>query len=295
MPYATADDGVKLYYEEAGSGTPLIFIHEFAGDHRSWAPQMKHFSARYRCIAFNARGYPPSDVPEDVERYSVENAADDAAAILKHLKISRAHVCGLSMGGFATLHFGLRHPDKTLSLAICGCGYGAEKDKRAAFIKESEELAARFERDGSAKATSGYAEGATRVQLQNKNPPAWREFAARLAEHSALGAANTLRGVQARRPSLYDLTDRMAKITAPVLIVAGDEDQACLQPGILMKNTIPAAGLLVLPKSGHVVNLEDPDLFNRLLEDFLRAVEAGKWTPRDPRSLGGSAHGIRHY
>ena len=107
MPYAVADDGVKLYYEETGSGLPLVFVHEFAGDHRSWEPQVRCFARRYRCIGFNARGYPPSDVPEDVARYSQARARDDVAAVLSHLGIDRAHVVGLSMGGFAVLHFGL--------------------------------------------------------------------------------------------------------------------------------------------------------------------------------------------
>lgn len=293
MAFARTDDGVRLHYEEVGEGRPLIFVHEFGGDLRSWENQLRYFSRIYRCIAFNARGYPPSDVPEDVARYSVERAADDIVAVLDHLALNQAHVVGLSMGGFATLHFGLRHHDRARSLTICGCGYGAEKDKHAAFQTQSEALADRFERDGSAKVAEQYAQGAARVQLQNKDPRSWREFAERLAQHSAKGSANTLRGVQARRPSLYDLVEPMAKIHVPTLIVAGDEDEACLQPGILMKHTIATAGLVVLPKTGHLVNLEDPALFNRILGEFLAAAELGRWPARDPRSLGGDGHGVR--
>ena len=105
MPYAITDDGVKLYFEETGSGTPVVFVHEFAGDHRSWEPQVRHFARRYRCIAYDARGYPPSDVPEAVSAYSQVRAADDIVAVLDHLQIARGHVVGLSMGGFAALHF----------------------------------------------------------------------------------------------------------------------------------------------------------------------------------------------
>ena len=293
MPFARADDGIRLHDEEVGDGRPLIFVHEFGGDLRSWENQLRYFGRYYRCIAFNARGYPPSDVPEDVGRYSVERAADDIAAVLDHLAIDQAHVVGLSMGGFATLHFGLRHQARARSLTICGCGYGAEKDKRAAFQSQSEALADRFEREGSAKVAAQYAEGATRVQFQNKDPRGWHEFAERLAQHSAKGSANTLRGVQARRPSLYDLVEPMTKIRVPTLIVAGDEDEACLQPGILMKRTIATAGLAVLPKTGHLVNLEDPALFNRMLREFLLAAELGRWPVRDPRSMGGDGHGVR--
>jgi pimeloyl-ACP methyl ester carboxylesterase len=293
MPFARADDGVRLHYEEVGDGQPLIFVHEFGGDLRSWEHQLRYFGRYYRCIAFNARGYPPSDVPEDVARYSIERAADDVAAVLDHLGLDKAHVVGLSMGGFATLHFGLRHQPRARSLTICGCGYGAEKDKRDRFQRESEALADRFEREGSAKVAEQYAEGAARVQYQNKDPRGWREFANRLAQHSPKGSANTLRGVQARRPSLYDLVEPMSQIRVPTLIVAGDEDEACLQPGILMKHVISTAGLVVLPKTGHLVNLEDPALFNRTLREFLLAVECGRWHARDPRSLGGDAHGGR--
>ncbi|HZL39490.1 MAG TPA: alpha/beta hydrolase, partial [Pseudolabrys sp.] len=211
MPHLTTDDGIKLFYEEVGSGIPVVFVHEFAGDRRSHELQMRYFGQRYRCIAYNARGYPPSDVPADGERYSQERARDDIRAVLDALKIDKAHIVGLSMGGFATLHFGLRHPAMARSLTICGCGYGAKPETRDIFRKESEELAALFDREGSAKATARYAAGSARVQLQNKNPRGWQVFADRLAKHSAKGSANTLRGVQASRPSLYDLADEMKK------------------------------------------------------------------------------------
>jgi len=293
MPYATAEDGVKLYYEEAGSGFPLIFVHEFAGDHRSWEPQIRFFSRFYRCIVYAARGYPPSDVPENKDRYSQARAADDIAAVLKHLGIGQAHVCGLSMGGFATLHFGLRHANLARSLAICGCGYGAEPGQREIFRQESEALARIFESEGSAKAASRYALGAARIPFLTKDPRGWQEFADRLAEHSATGSAHTLRGVQMERPSLWDLESEIKRIGLPVLIVAGDEDEACLAPGIFLKRNIPAAGLVVLPKTGHVVNLEEPDSFNRALLEFLHAVELNRWAPRDPRALTPGVHGMR--
>src|SRR5438477_9889397 len=133
MPYVTADDGTKLFYEEVGTGIPIVFVHEFAGDHRSWELQMRHFGRRYRCVAYNARGYPPSDVPDDVERYSQDRARDDIHAVLDALSIETAHGVGLSMGGFAALHFGFTYPKRVRSLVVCRCGYGASCDKRALF------------------------------------------------------------------------------------------------------------------------------------------------------------------
>ncbi|MBL8669954.1 MAG: alpha/beta fold hydrolase, partial [Alphaproteobacteria bacterium] len=106
MPIAIADDGVKLHFEEAGAGSPIIFVHEFGGTYLSWEPQLRFFARRHRCITFAARGYPPSDVPEGVDSYSQARAVADILAVLDHLKIVKAHVVGLSMGGFATLHFG---------------------------------------------------------------------------------------------------------------------------------------------------------------------------------------------
>ena len=128
MPHLETDDNVKLYYEEAGKGTPIIFVHEFAGDFRSWEPQMRHFSRRYRAVAYNARGYPPSDVPSDSNDYSQKRACDDIRAVMDALQIEEAHIVGLSMGGFATLHFGFDYSERALSLVVGGCGYGAEPD-----------------------------------------------------------------------------------------------------------------------------------------------------------------------
>ncbi|MCW5604805.1 MAG: alpha/beta hydrolase, partial [Burkholderiales bacterium] len=125
MPYANSD-GVRLYYEEAGKGTPVVFVHEFADDLRSWEPQLRFFSRRYRCIAFNARGYPPSDVPKARSRYSQAIATDDIANVMRHLKIRKAHVIGCSMGGFATVHFGLRYARLALSLTAIGVGFGSD-------------------------------------------------------------------------------------------------------------------------------------------------------------------------
>ena len=293
MPHATTDDGVKLYFEETGSGRLVIFVHEFAGSYRSWEPQMRHFGRRYRCVAFAARGYPPSDVPEDPRSYSQARAADDIAAVLDHLGEDKAHIVGLSMGGFATLHFGIRHQARAHSLCVGGCGYGAELDQRERFRGEADVIAAAIKAQGMEAFADRYAFGPTRVQFENKDPRGFAEFRALLAGHSALGSANTQLGVQKERPSLYDLVDEMEAITAPTLVITGDEDWPCLLPGILMKQTIPSAALSVMPNSGHTINIEEPDEFNRLVGDFLAQVDSGRWPMRDPRSQSTSITGIR--
>jgi pimeloyl-ACP methyl ester carboxylesterase len=291
MATITTDDGVRLHVEDVGTGTPIIFVHEWAGDARSYEPQLRHFSRTYRCIAFNARGYPPSDVPDDVESYSQDRARDDIRDVLDRLGIERAHIVGTSMGAFATLHFGFGYPDRARSLVLTGCGYGAEPDTHALFLEETLRTAETIETAGMAVAAERYAVGPSRVQYLAKDPRGWDEFATRLAEHSALGSANTLRGVQARRPSLWDLTDAMRALELPTLVISGDEDHACLAPAVLLKQTIQTAALAVVPNTGHAVNTEEPDTFNRLVGDFFHQVEANRWPRRDPRAVTTTIYG----
>ena len=293
MPYATTTDGVKLYFEEAGTGNAMIFVHEFAGDHRSWEPQMRFFSRYFRCISYGARGFTPSDVPEDPAKYSQARARDDIRDVLDYLKIDKAHVVGLSMGGFATLHFGISYSNRAHSLMIGGCGYGAEPKEKAKFQAETELAASMFERETMAVAYKKYSSGPTRVQYENKDPRGWQEFATQLSEHSTKGSVLTMRGVQAKRPSLWELVDGMNKITAPALVITGDEDDPCLEPALLMKRNIPTAALVVLPRAGHTINIEEPDAFNRALFEFTSAVEMGRWTSRDPRAVVGGILGLK--
>lgn len=285
MSWATTKDNIRLHYEEAGQGTPIVFVHEFAGDWRAWEPQMRHFSRRHRCITYSARGYIPSDVPKDVSAYSQEHAVQDILAVMDAAKIERAHIIGLSMGGFATLHFGLTAPERALSLTVAGAGYAAEKSTQEQMRTKSRATADQFEKIGAKELAKTYALGATRVQLQNKSPRGWQEFATQLGEHDSLGAANTMRGVQASRPSIYDFEAQLKNMHVPTLVINGDEDDQCIAPGIFLKKTIPACGLLMLPKTGHTINLEEPDWFNLFVADFIATVEANRWSVRDPRSM----------
>jgi pimeloyl-ACP methyl ester carboxylesterase len=291
MPTLATDDGANLYYEEAGSGTAIVFVHEFGGDYRSWEQQVRHFSRRYRCIAYNARGYPPSDVPEDFERYSQARARDDIRCVLDALSLQRAHVVGLSMGAFATLHFGMTYGYRALSITVAGGGYGSHPAQYRQFQADSRKNAELLKREGMKSFVKAYGHGPQRVQLEIKDPRAFAEYVRNFEEHSALGAANTLLGVQNRRPSFYDLTAEMARMDVPTLILSGDEEEPCLEVNLLMKRCIPGAGLAILPRSGHAINLEEPALFNRLLEDFFHQVEAGRWGRRDARSTIPSIYG----
>ncbi len=288
----STDDGVGLHVESTGAGIPILFLHEFSSDVSSWEPQVRALGRRYRCVTFNARGYPPSDVPQEQPAYSQERAVADAIAVLDVLEIERAHVVGSSMGAFTALHLGRRHPDRARSLLLAGCGYGSAPEGRETFRRECEAIARAYESEGSEAIAPGYAVGPARVQLQNKDPRGWAEFARRLAVRDATGAALTVRGVQRERPSLHELRDELAEMVVPTLMVAGDEDDGVLETDLMLKRTIPSAALAVLPRSGHLCNVEEPELFNRTLADFLATVDVGSWTLRDPRSLGGSITGI---
>jgi pimeloyl-ACP methyl ester carboxylesterase len=283
MPYISTDDGVRLYYEETGSGDPILFMHEFGGHHRSWEPQLHHFSPRYRCITYAARGWPPSDVPDDVAAYSQARAADDAAAVLRALRIEKAHLVGLSMGATAALEFGIRYPTMPLSLTAAAGGSGGSTDpaQKRKFHDECLAFADRLEREGIAAMAELYCAGSARVQYRDKDRRGWEEFKRQFAEGSARGHALTMRGVQGPRMPFFERKAELNAIAAPVLVLAGDEDDSTLELAIFLKRNIPRCGLMMLPKTGHTINLEESGAFNAAMENFLNAVECGRWGKRN--------------
>ena len=276
MPYVEAD-GTKLYFEESGYGYPIIFIHEFASDLRGWEAQLRHFSRGYRCVAYNARGYPPSDVPEDALLYGWECAVGDIAAVMRDLSIERAHLVGLSMGGYAALQFGLRYPEKVGVIVAAGVGSGSHPSQRDGWLRESSVLARIFIEHGMVSMAERMARGPARVQLKCKDPKGWREFVVRLRQHSPQGMSNTMARGQALRPSLHDLRDQFSGMVVPVLLAVGDEDVRCLETNLMLKSTLPNAGLWICPNTGHAINLEEPAAFNAQIESFLGAAERGSW------------------
>lgn len=284
--FATAGDGTKLYFEETGQGVPIVFCHEFGGDFCSWEPQVRYFSRRFRVITYNARGYPPSDVPEAADAYGLDVAISDLVSILDHLGIEKAHAVGFSMSSFVVLFFAMRHPERARSAIPVGCGYGAQKGWDEIHRRNFLELADALEDPATSReASERYASSATRYQFKLKDPRGWREFADRFADLSPRGRALTLRHFITTRPSVLDFEQEFAQMTVPVLLVNGDEDEQTLMPGAFMKKHIPTAGLCVLPRTGHTPNLEEPALFNQALYDFVSEIEIGAWRPRDPRSM----------
>ena len=287
MPYAVTNDNVRLYFEEAGSGTPIIFLHEFAADHTNWEPQMRYFSRRHRCIAYSARGYTPSDVPPSSEVYTYKHFYTDALAVLDHLKIPKAHFVGLSMGSYSSLQIGLNAPERALSMTLAGVGSGSDLKNLEGFGKQCRANAEQYEKIGAAEVAKATREAPSRIPFLLKDPRGHADFYDALALHDSRGSANTIRSFQGGRPSIYTLTDGIRKVPTPALIICGDEDDNCVEPSLFLKKHLPASGLAIFPKSGHVLNLEEPALFNEMVERFIALVEAGRWGGRDPRSVAG--------
>jgi 3-oxoadipate enol-lactonase len=289
MPYASAQDDVRLYFEEAGEGSPIIFLHEFAADHTNWEPQMRYFSRGHRCVAYSARGYAPSDVPSSADVYTYKHFYTDALAVLDHLKIAKAHFVGLSMGSYSSLQIGLNAPQRALSMTLAAVGSGSSLENLDAFRMQCRANAEQYETIGAAEVAKATREAPSRIPFLLKDPRGHAEFYQSLARHDATGSANTMRSFQGGRPSIYTLTEAIEKVPTPALIICGDEDDNCIEPSLFLKKHLPAAGLAFFPKSGHVLNLEEPALFNEMVERFIALAEAGRWRARDPRSVA-TAH-----
>ena len=274
MPTFSAN-GVEIYYEVNGQGYPLIWSHEFGGSYDSWEAQVKFFSRRYQVITYAARGWPPSDVPEDPAAYTQDIVVNDLYLLMRHLNISEAHIGGLSMGGSVALNFGIAHPEMAKSLIVASAGSGSSN--RDTFLSTGQSMADRLLSEGMVPVANDYGTTNIRVQLRRKDPMGFETFARLLSEHSATGSALTYQGFVMNRPTVFELEDKLKSLRVPTLIMIGDEDEPCIEPGIFMKRTIPVSGLSCFPQSGHAINLEEPDLFNRTVLDFLTAVEAELW------------------
>jgi pimeloyl-ACP methyl ester carboxylesterase len=284
MPKISAADGTKLYVEEIGSGTPVVFVHEYAGDYRSFEPQMRFFSRQHRCVTYSQRGYPPSDVPADPARYSQAIARDDVIAVMDALGIDKAHMVGHSMGAYTALHVGIRYPGRCFSVTAAGCGWGSAPDaeKRDTMKALAAETGKMFAEEGIASAAAKYADAPMRHAFKHKDPRGWAEFARMLSEHSAQGHAHTMLNLQLKRPTLWEMEAELKQFSVPLLVIVGDEDDLCLDGSVFIKRTAPTSALLVVPRAGHTINSEEPAAVNAALAELFSAAEAGRWLAHKP-------------
>jgi len=285
MPHITMRDGVRLYYEEAGSGSAVVFVHEYAGDYRSWEAQMRYFSRAHRCVSYSQRGYPPSDVPEQAARYGQDIARDDVLALMDALKIDKAHVVGHSMGAYTALHVGMHAPARCISVVAAGCGWGSTPDvkKREEMKALAAETGKMFAEEGIKSTSAKYADAPMRQALKHKDPRGYAEFARMLTEHSALGHAQTMFNLQLKRPTLWEMEDRLKRFVVPLLVIVGDEDEPCIDGSVFLKRTAPTAGLLMISRSGHNIPSEEPAQFNAALAELFASAEAGRWLAHKPK------------
>jgi pimeloyl-ACP methyl ester carboxylesterase len=232
-------------------------------------------------VTYNHRGFPPSAVPTDAAAYSLDILVEDLAALLDHLGLpGPVHLVGLAMGGSVVLHFALRAPERCSSLVVAATGSGTGDTE--AYQRKNLQVTELLTTRGMRAYADVHSLEPTRIQLRHKDPRGWLEFREQLASHSAQGAALIRQGVQGRRPPVTALEGRLNALAVPALVVAGDEDTPCLEPALFLKRAIPAAGLVIFPRTGHTINLEEPALFNRVVLEFLHAVEAERWRPVTP-------------
>ena len=284
MPHITARDGTRLYYEEAGSGTPVIFVHEYAGDYRTWEMQMRFFSRAHRCITYSQRGYPPSDVPTDGARYSQDIARDDVLAVMDALKIDKAHVVGHSMGAYTALHVGIHAPARCISVVAAGCGWGSSPDakKREEMKALAAETGKMFAEEGIASAAAKYADAPMRQAQKNKDPRGYAEFARMLAEHSAEGHAQTMFNLQLKRPTLWEMEAALKKFSVPLLDHRRRRRRALHRRQRVSQahraDGGPVGDSALRPQRSS----EEPAAFNAALADLFAAAEAGRWLAHKP-------------
>jgi pimeloyl-ACP methyl ester carboxylesterase len=287
MPFVDAN-GLRLHYESVGSGPPVVFCHEYASDARAWEAQLRFFGRRYRAIAYNGRGYPPSTVPQDDSDWLHHHLINDLAGLLDALGIERAHVVGQATGGNVALNFAIAHPERVNGLVVIGAGAGtSDRDRWLAGARAlADDIAAR----GTAQAFASIEQAPQRAIFQAKDPRGWQDFLALLHDLSPVAAEKLMRITLTDRLPVTALKEKLAGMTLPVLVMTGDQDFPSHEACRFIRDHAPHAGLAMLPMCGHAMNLEEPMLFNQMVSDFLSAVDAGRWGTWSRAAEAGRSH-----
>ncbi|MCP9483292.1 alpha/beta hydrolase [Shimia sp. CNT1-13L.2] len=271
MPEFQSADGLTLYYEDTGAGTPILFVHEFGGDYRSWHLQVPVLAQKFRCITFSARGFHPSAIPEDRARYGQTFSTGDVLALMDHLGVERAHVVGTSMGSFTSLDFALTYPDRVLGVTLVGNSSGPRDEAERVHYRETwigHEVALRETRGGQG-AVEVLEDDPAYQSFQKNQPEHWAIYANNLRGQSASGAVHVLSTVHWSRRSLFEDTERLKAFDRPVLLVTGDEDYYLVgETNAFLQDILPHATWHRFPGTGHLVNIERAEVFNQLLSDF---------------------------
>ena len=271
MPIARVN-GVALYYESSGTGRPpLVLVHGFACGIRSWDLQLKPLSRRRQVVAYDVRGHGISEAPREASAYSQPTSVADLHALLQHLQIRRAALCGLSMGGNIALNFALAHPDMVSALVIADTGAGS--DDTADWVRDVQAFARALDDDGLEAFADAASANPLFARYIAQGPEAERRIRACLMTHRAHGIAHTGREVLCKRPTIYSLEEGLRRLRVPTLLIVGEHDDPCRKIHDFMARTIPGAWSVVLPGLGHLTPLEAPERFNRLVSRFLAGVK----------------------
>ena len=269
MPKARVRD-VNLYYELAGSGPPLVLVHGFACGIRSWDPQVRVLARSHRVLTYDVRGHGISDAPRDAAAYSQPISVEDLRGLLDHLRIKRAVIGGLSMGGNIALNFALAHPRMVSGLVIADTGSGS--DSAADWAATIHTLADTAERGG----IEAFADATMALSLFARyvaqGPDAERFIRTCVLSHRAHGIAHTAREVLGKRPSIYALEPGLRALRVPTLLIVGEHDEPCVKVHDFMARTIPRAKAITIPGVGHLSNLEAPAAFNAAVRRFLAKI-----------------------
>jgi pimeloyl-ACP methyl ester carboxylesterase len=252
MPHLDRD-GVKIWYEADGRGPAILLTHGYTATSRMWRPQIRALRDRFRIIVWDLRGHGRSDSPEDPSLYSESIVIDDMAAVLDACGVDRAVVGGLSLGGYLSLAFHLRRPERVRALLLfdTGPGYRSEEGR-----KRWNELAERYARAFEERGLAALGTGSE----------------VRAAEHgSARGLSLAARGILEQSDAR--VIDSLPGIAVPALVLWGERDEPFAKPGEYMASKIPGAQRVVIPGAGHAANLDQPDAFNAAVEQFLDRVQ----------------------
>jgi pimeloyl-ACP methyl ester carboxylesterase len=256
MPTATLN-GIRLYYEVHGQGTPLALLHGFAGTAESWKLQVGALSARYRLILYDARGHWRSESPKDPAGYGIDIAVEDLRTLLDHLEAGPAIVGGLSMGGVVALAFSLRYPARVRALILADTGPGFRNPERRAEWARSREAVARLLEEEGMRAFAA----STHAELDYYTAP---EI---MLQHDPVGLAHVNRKVLVIPDSR--LIDGLPEVRVPTVVIVGAEDTDYVPAAEYMARKIPGAEHVVIPRAGHGANIDQPEAFNRAILDFL--------------------------
>jgi 3-oxoadipate enol-lactonase len=265
VPFARADDKVRIYYEAHGSGTPLVLAYGIGGNVEMWDVNRDALAARHRLVLWEPRGHARSGSPDDPAKYSFERWVFDLKAVLDHLGIRKAHIGGLSLGAGIATRFALRFPARVRSLVVTN-------SSSAAGLPLSVENLVMRARSIEITLTKGMDAMAEYAMAANPNlserlaldPGARAEFYEEYRRLSPIGYANSLRALIA----MDHITDQLRRLRMPVLLIGADRDPS-LEPMKVMHRRVRGSRLVVLSPASHFGNRDQPEAWNRTVLEFL--------------------------